>query len=324
MRTFRLIARAVCATTVGFSVPALAWGPEGHTVIARVATESLNTQAAADLQWIISVGVPALNAQIQQKYGAKCQINSSDPWGEVPDYRTDHDQHTNLANWADCYRYLDASTKGWHYNDIPLGENPAGILNANGQKWCTGPESCASVALADNLHKLAVPGQSPADLAKALAFVVHIVGDMHQPLHEEDNGDTGGNDVLVISDDSGLSAQKLHELWDTPLVDLGLGRNLGSATRTIAQKTASQSVPHLTTVDEVILASDAWVEDAHQLAQPAYSLLNVAVGAGKVSGVRVTKEYVKTEMPIAVSQLGLAAVRLRATLNAALKWRPPS
>jgi hypothetical protein len=60
---------------------ALAWGPEGHTVIARVAAAKLSTQAAADMQWIISVGVPALNARMP---GGKCQIDPANPLGASP------------------------------------------------------------------------------------------------------------------------------------------------------------------------------------------------------------------------------------------------
>jgi hypothetical protein len=324
MRKLKLVAAALCGSVIAVATPALAWGPEGHTMIARVATARLGSRAAADLKWIISVGVPALNAAMQQKYGMKCQIDPADPWGPVPDYRTDHDQHTNLPNWADCYRFLEPSTAGWHFNDIPLGESPNGKLNPGARGWCAKPKGCVSLALSDNLHKLSRPGQSPADAAMALAFVVHLLGDMHQPLHEEDNGDLGGNEVLITTTGSGVKATKLHELWDTALVEYALGTDLDTATRTLKERAAPKRPLRLQSVASAISASDAWVERAHTLAQPAYALLNVQVGAGPVSNVTVTESYVKAEAPVAERQLVLAAVRLRAVLNAALTWHIPA
>ncbi len=213
----KIVAWALATLAVGVGSPALAWGPEGHTVIARVAVAKLSSQAAADLQWIISVGVPALNAQMP---GGKCQIDPADPWGPVPDYTVDHDVHTNLANWPDCWRVLTPNTAPWHFDDIPLGDSPSGPLNAASQPWCTA--GCVSTALADNLRKLASAPAAPADAAMALAFVVHFVCDMHQPLHAEDNNDRGGNSVTITTSGSGVSASNLHSLWDTPLVAAAL------------------------------------------------------------------------------------------------------
>ena len=49
-----------------------------------------------------------------------------------------------------------------------------------------------------------------------MKFVVHFVGDMHQPLHDEDNGDRGGNDCHVILDGH---PDNLHRVWDTGLLE---------------------------------------------------------------------------------------------------------
>jgi hypothetical protein len=326
MRAIRAVAGGLCASGLGAAAPALAWGPEGHTVIARVATAQLSSQTARDLQWIVTVGVPALNAEISQKYGNKCQINPSDPWGSIPDFRTDQDQHTNLANWADCYRYLDSSTAGWHFDDIPLGDSPGGVLNASGQAWCSPSAGCVSVAFADNLRKLATPGLASADAARSLALVVHFMGDLHQPLHDEDNGDRGGNDVQILTKDSGVSGTELHGLWDTPLVAKALGRDLDAATTKVTSDVASADSSWINgtgSVDEVIVATDAWIEDAHTKAQSAYSLLGIPVGAGARQGVMITKTYVDTESAVVEQQIDMAALRLRAALNAALTWSAP-
>ncbi len=325
MSKFKILVWALGLASLGAAGPCLAWGPEGHTIVARVAANALQGQAASDLNWIITTGVPALNAQMQQAYGNKCQIDPADPWGPVPNPTTDKDQHTNLANWADCYRYQDASTSGWHFNDIPLGQTPTGALDAASQPWCPTAKSCISLALADNLRKLATPNQAPADAARALAYVVHFMGDLHQPLHEEDNGDIGGNEVLITTKGAGVSATKLHALWDTPLVQAALGKSLDKATSTLAADVANADAPsNVDTVDEVIASSDRWAEDTHALASPAYSQLHIAVGAGKQQGVPVSKAYVKLESQVVRTQLVLSAIRLKAALGAALTWSPPS
>lgn len=324
MRRLPWVRVMISAGALAAAAPAAAWGPEGHTVIARVAVAALDVQAAQDLQWIVTVGVPALNGQIQQTFGMKCQIDAADPWGPVPDFTTDHDQHTNLANWPDCYRQLDASTAGWHFNDIPLGQSPGGPLNAPAQSWCATPQQCVSVALAANLRQLATAGTAPADAARSLAFVVHLLGDLHQPLHEEDNGDLGGNNVLIKpAANSGVKASKLHELWDTPLVAIALGADLDPATTALEAQVDAQAPLRFNAVDDLVAATDGWAEDAHALAQPAYALLHVPVGAGSKSGVKIRKSYVHKESGIVDNQLALAAIRLRAALNVALTWSPP-
>jgi hypothetical protein len=311
---------ALAAAWLLAPAPALAWGPEGHTVIARVATEALSAAARKDLRWIVSVGVPALNAKIAQTYGQKCQIDPADPWGPVPDYRGDDDQHTNLPNWADCYRYLDATTAGWHFNDIPLAQTPSGPLDPGDQPWCAAPKGCASTALADNLRALAGPDPSPADAARALAFVVHLVGDIHQPLHEEDNDDVGGNSVLIVP--VGVSALNLHELWDVALVEMALGVDLETATGALRRSVREKPEVRYGSLDQAMAASDAWVDGAHALAQPAYAMLNLAK-PGAAKGVVVPYAYVRREAAVAEDQLALAALRLRAVLDAALTWSPP-
>ena len=294
---------------------ARAWGPEGHTVVGRVAVLHLTPAAKADFDWIVAVGVPALNASMPD---GKCQIDPKDPLGPVPDYRVDGDRHTNLANWADCYRAVVPGTPP-HFDDIPLGDTPTGPLNAAQQPWCSG--GCVSTAFADNLRTLAQPGLAPADAARALAYVVHFVGDMHQPLHTEDNGDRGGNDVHIDAAGTGVEETKLHALWDTSLVEVALGKDLNAATATVKADVAAG--PETTgNVDEVIAAADAWIETAHSDAQAAYGLLMIPVGAGPRQGVHVGEGYLKRESRVARRELDVASLHLAGALNAALTWTP--
>jgi hypothetical protein len=161
----------------------------------------------------------------------------------------------------------------------------------------------------------------------ALAFVVHFVGDMHQPLHAEDNNDLGGNSVAIITADASFSASNLHALWDISLVEAALGTDLNTATAKVAKDDASPPddwTSGADTVGGVILVSDRWAEDAHTLAQPAYALLNIPVWAGATRHVQVTAGYIQQEKIVAEGQLDRAAVRLAATLDSALTWSIPT
>ena len=92
-----------------------------------------------------------------------------------------------MASWADDYRRDHPETRPWHYIDIPLPESKIDMAREcpNGQCVIAQTERFLSV-----LNDLKA---DKAAKAEALKFVVHFVGDLHQPLHDEDNADKGGN-----------------------------------------------------------------------------------------------------------------------------------
>src|ERR1051325_9344870 len=121
------------------------------------------------------------------------------------------------ARWADDIRTLDkAETRlPWHYVDFPFkpeGE-PANIQAVQP------PQENILTAIAENTRILRTESD-PARRGVALAWLFHLLGDVHQPLHavqlftrEYPNGDRGGGDfcVRVAQDRAALS---LHRLWD--------------------------------------------------------------------------------------------------------------
>ncbi len=105
----------------------------------------------------------------------------------------------------------------------------------------------------------------------------------------------------------------------------GFGSDLTSATTAAANDDASPPAAWTAgadSVEGVISTSDGWTEDAHSLAQPAYALLNIAVGAGATSYIQVTVAYVQQEKQAVEGQIDRAAIRLAAALNTALTWSP--
>jgi len=111
-----------------------------------------------------------------------------------------------VGSWADDYRRAHPETGPWHYIDSPLADS-----NLDMARDC--PHGDCVVAKTRQL--LAVLKDAKADRAarqEALKFVVHFVGDLHQPLHDADNGDKGGNRRYVVFD---RRPDNLHWVWDT-------------------------------------------------------------------------------------------------------------
>ncbi len=123
-----------------------------------------------------------------------------------------------LANVADTDRAALAgrypASSRWHYDDrlvchpdLPFADYcPAG--------------NCASAAIGRFSGILADRARPVAERRDALLFLVHIVGDIHQPLHAADNNDRGGNAVRVVW--PGVHPQSLHAAWDVEFVRLAL------------------------------------------------------------------------------------------------------
>lgn len=153
-----------------------AWGPEGHRLVARLADQMLT---------------PVAHAQITATLAPDETIIA-------------------LSSWADDVRKDRAETAPWHYVDIPI--TSAGL---DMQRDCP-DNNCVIAEIADFRKTWHDPSVSAKDRREALLFLVHFVGDMHQPLHCADNMDEGGNDVVLpfFGED-----WKLHSIWDSGVLN---------------------------------------------------------------------------------------------------------
>ncbi len=115
----------------------------------------------------------------------------------------------SVASWADQIRSERPETGPWHYVNIPIWDSiyrPAAVCPHG---------ACVIGALETQLARLSNRTLPRAERAEALKWVVHLVGDMHQPLHVGDRGDRGGNDVKLTYDGK---PGNLHAIWDTGLL----------------------------------------------------------------------------------------------------------
>ena len=139
-----------------------------------------------------------------------CKPGASDPLADA-------------STWPDDMRGQRPETAPWHYIDIPLGTTRREV-----EKFCDPKESCVTRAIAEELATLRSKEASPKDRADALRFLIHFVGDLHQPLHGATNNDQGGNCVPVAffeiqpqqrNPQTESYAPNLHAVWDTNILE---------------------------------------------------------------------------------------------------------
>ncbi|MCU0246312.1 MAG: S1/P1 nuclease, partial [Bryobacter sp.] len=162
---------------IAFPTCALAWGREGHQIISKIATRWIHPATAREAAALLEEGETLVT----------------------------------ISTWADEVRAEREETATWHYINLPLEAKLRGI---EWRAYCP-PAGCILSAIEDSLKVLRDRSAGRVKLAEALKFLVHFVGDLHQPLHTVDRNDRGGNDLQVILNGQVVS---LHWAWDTLLI----------------------------------------------------------------------------------------------------------
>ena len=164
---------------------AFAWGQEGHSIIAEIAQRRLS---------------PAALAAINQILGGEVSLAS-------------------ISSWADDVRDQRPETYNWHFVDIPLNQT-----SYDQNLYCQDVPNrgdCVINAIERTRLMLADATATNNPRAEALKFLVHFVGDVHQPLHTvADN--KGENDLPVSFFTDPTSKRRemtnLHAVWDSGLI----------------------------------------------------------------------------------------------------------
>lgn len=124
----------------------------------------------------------------------------------------------DVSIWADSARPQAPwkHTSGYHYNDAPDGLNLLATLKQMDAKQRAKGGAIQALLVAEAV--LRNPATSDADKKYAVQFLVHFVGDIHQPLHVGRPEDRGGNDIKLRWDGVDVN---LHSVWDTMLIQYG-------------------------------------------------------------------------------------------------------
>lgn len=239
----------------------LAWGYKGHATVADIAWHYLTPEA-------------------QQQVTALLKANG-------------FESLTDAANWPDRVRKDDEfkHTGNWHYINLPHGAE-----HYSSARDCQ--QGCAVSALNMMLKQLA-ESSDVKKRAQALAFVVHFVGDIHQPLHVSYADDKGGNTYSLVFEDQPVN---LHYYWDT-LVLKADPDDTELAAQLISQLTAKQ----IDTWQQAPVVD--WVEESHRITEQVYAS----------APNKVTTQMLQEDRKIIHQRLQQAGVRLAYQLNQLLK-----
>lgn len=245
----------------------LAWGGQGHRLVALLAEPGLT---------------PATRRQIDL-------LLAGEPDPTLP----------GIASWADELREHDPGlgkrSARWHY--VNLADHDCGY---EPPRDCRNGD-CVIEALAAQTAILHDRSQPLAARRQALKFVVHLVGDIHQPMHAGYAHDRGGNDYQVQFDGQGSN---LHALWDS-----GMFKALHLSDAEYLQRLQTRDVAAAPAYAVLPPPAPGW----------AQASCRIAVQPGVYpSGHTPGPAYADSYRPLAERQLQLAGTRLAEVLNAAL------
>lgn len=166
---------------------AVAWGPEGHEIVAFIA-EDLASDA------------------LKAKFGALLKKDGSEHLADV-------------AAWADSIRQEYPWSEPLHFIDLPDK-----VCRFDWERDCKAKgmkDFCVAGSVRNYTNRLADTSLEESDRVFALKMLVHFVGDIHQPLHCGFTTDRGGNEELVnlAYDHHIRKKMKLHAVWDSTIID---------------------------------------------------------------------------------------------------------
>lgn len=240
--------------------PLIAWSNEGHQIIGIIGSKLLTA-------------------------GAKREV----------DRLLDGKSLAEVAPLPDLWRRDQPLSASWHFVEIPII-----APGYNQERDCALQESevgraCAVAAIEHFRVELANRQKSQATRVRALIFLVHLVGDVHQPLHCSDNGDRGGNMIRPTFFGEPTS---LHAIWDAGIIEHAKLSATAYA-ESILSKYPEMPKSEGTVVD--------WVNASHELAMRVYT-------GERTLGDR----YYGEQRELVERQILLAGVHLAALLNETL------
>ncbi len=288
VRNVFVISLLVCAT------PAYSWWETGHRVVARIAALHLTPAARTRVARILN----------------------------VPDTLDDVSEALAVAStWADETK-AETKTGAWHFIDLAIQDQKSDI-----PRRCEN-DNCITARI--HLFALQLSTHPPSGAGTeldALRYLVHFVGDLHQPLHAVSDADLGGNCEHV--DPPVETATNLHAVWDGAIVNAVQlnARELAADLERNLQSFTPQARTDLSAGNE-----NDWAWESHQLAiKDVYDKLSIPTepvvfphGCGEAPlavanlTLKIHSSYIDDMKPVVREQLTKAGLRLARMLNESL------
>lgn len=249
--------------------PVLSWNAVGHRLIAQIAYNNLS--------WRSKVTFNRYNRGLDTGYMSRSLVNSS--------------------VWLDSIRWKTHEYDAMHYIDLPF--------STDGMRLPKIPLVNARTAIEQAIKTLTNPDTTAAKKGIALRILVHVVGDIHQPMHavtrvshDFPEGDRGGNLVRLHRN---KVAKNLHAYWDKGAGLFTGKRQYGQAW--IKQKAKAINTRWPCSSVEIDLNSMHWAEESNAIAKRyAYTL-------------PINQDYQAHAQMLIEQRIALAGCRLAAVLN---------
>jgi len=244
------------------AIALISWGVTGHRTIGRIAANHLSPQASA---------------AVRELLGSETLAEASTWPDEVrsqPEYK-----HTGP----------------WHYINLPLG-----LSEAEFEKTVKGmTQENVYSALLQQEQALGSTATTKQQKIEALKFIVHFIGDLHQPMHVSREEDKGGNTIQINYSGVGTN---LHALWDSKLLD-----HLGLDDQQLAQKVDQVSNAQVTAWQNDPLIK--WIWESYVISSKLYAEIDA------MNGRSIDDSYYQAHILIVQQRIEMAGVRLAGVLN---------
>lgn len=240
----------------------ISWGVTGHRTIGKIAENHLSPEAKAAVRELLGDTTLA-----------------------------------EVSTWADEVRSEPAyrHTGPWHYINLPLG-----LSYAEFQAKVEGlTQENVYSALLRQERVLGSPASTRQEKAEALKYVVHFVGDLHQPMHVSREEDKGGNTIQLNYDGAGTN---LHALWDSKLIDH----------EGLSYEQMAQQYDHATRAQIKEWQNDPliqWIWESYEASSKLYAEVDT------MNGRSIGDAYYQAHIAIVRDRIEKAGIRLAGVLN---------
>lgn len=285
MRMLRFFAAALPALVL--AAPASAYWEFGHRTIARIAEVNVAPRTRTAIRTLLA---------------------------ETPRLDTPTCPATTIeaaSTWADCIKPLkrpDGKSRfgyayNWHFQDVDICQ-PFTLEEACKDGNCVSAQITRDVAI------LKDKSASPKDRAEALLFLIHFVGDLHQPLHAGEKHDKGGNDLAATYGSYSPKRLNLHSIWDGTLAERAITSGPSLVRRYPAAERRQIAAG---TVDD-------WSRESYQVAHDVVyaSALSGDPCAPSPAKVTLDEETIERIVPVARLEVQRGGLRLAKLLDEAL------
>ena len=271
----RLLLLLACLLVV--SLPAAAWNKKGHATIARIAEANLTPAARAQAHALLK--------------------DDLDNNGKLSGRKT----LVDVASWADEIRKTapEYTYRGWHTRGNPVCTQKLGRCKKG---------ECVDQKLLHSAAVLKDQNASARERNEALKWVVHLVGDLHTPLHSGSNRDGTGEILVTVESAKSYRDATLHSVWDHELLNAALKSN----PLTAALNSNEKLPPNAVTL---------WMLETRDVSRKyVYDpLTGFACGTRIGEPIVLDRAYQQQALPVIRLQIERAGLRLAQLLNELLR-----